>query len=233
MQKATKKRIIAIAEIAFLTAVMIAVGVVLAVLAKNVESRANNFSFSNAEIELTEPEWDKEPEDKIVYPGAVYSKDPTVKNAGSNDLYVYLEVKIPKGEVRTVETEDGKETVREAALHDLLTYNINDSHWVKIIDNEKDGDKDYYTKDDYHVCVYAYTHELGAGMTTEEPLFEKVTFSEDIVESELGKNTIFNMPVTAYAIQAKYIGISGADAEALKDAFNKYKAQETINKSED
>lgn len=208
-----KKKIMTLSTVAVLTAVMASIGVVLAVMTKTVESRANQFSFSNAEIELKEPEWNPEDE-KIVYPGAVYSKNPQVENTGENDLYVYLEVRTPVGsQIKTVETDQqGKEVVKEAEVYDLLEYKTNDG-WELLIDSEPE--------DGYHVRIYGYTTPLPPNQTT-GTLFDEVMFSENILEGEPEVGMSVDMPVTAYAIQSKYLKQTDDTKSALREAFETY-----------
>ena len=215
MLKSRKKQILTISSIAVLTAAMASIGVVLAILAKNVESRANVFTFSNMDITLTEPEWKDDP---VVYPGAENKKDPTVTNTGANPLYVYLQVKIPRGSVDVVKVQDGKEyTALE--VHDLLRYSPDPNvDWVKIIDSEDEEDQ-AYGEDGYHVVIYAYELELAPKEST-SPLFETVIFSEDILEAEPGVGTSLDMPITAYAIQSRHLNTTGDDLKTkLTNAF--------------
>ena len=86
---------------------MAALGITQALLVKNTEQRANNFTFGNIKIDMTEPEWEKlTPDKKVVYPDRVVKKDPQVQNTGNTALYAYIEVKTPRALVRTV-SEDG------------------------------------------------------------------------------------------------------------------------------
>ena len=48
-----------------------------ALLVKNTEQRANNFTFGNIKIDMTEPEWEKlTPDKKVVYPEQGCKKGP-------------------------------------------------------------------------------------------------------------------------------------------------------------
>ncbi|MCH5325412.1 MAG: hypothetical protein J1E39_09360 [Eubacterium sp.] len=222
MQTAKKKRIITISVAAALAAAMATVGAVLAVMTRVTESRANNFTFGNVNIELDEPNWDEE--DNILYPGRTVSKDPTVENTGINDLYVYLEVSIPK---KTIRIADG-DTISEAKLQDLLICGEINTDWTLLSEDDSDSD--------YHTVLYVYNKMLKA-KPSDAPdgysdhrttaLFSEVTFV-NAVEGE-PEDAAFDMPITAYAIQAEYLSdeeIDPSDTEAFKaimqNAFNKY-----------
>lgn len=216
MKTDKKKSIVTITVAAALAAIMAGAGTTLAVMSKTTEKRANNFTFGNVNIQLEEPGWEEE--DHTLYPGRTVNKDPAVRNTGSTDIFVYLEVQVPKGEVRLVKdsTEDGRITVTEASQTVvLLDYKFDDKHWAVIHSN---------TYESYNTIVYAYLEALPAGSST-VPLFEKVTFVNAIEGDPEGRTTL-EMPINAYAIQATYLdeidGMKEADTleKKLKLAFD-------------
>lgn len=217
MQNTKKKRFIIIVSSVCLMLVAAVAGISLATLTVGTEKRANVFTFGNVDIDLEEPQWDDlDSQDKIVYPGKTVTKDPKVKNTGKNDLYAYIEVKVPKKEVRTVKTENGKDTIQEAALQELFSYDVS-SDWT-VIDSDKSGAE-------YNVYLYAYTKGVLEHDSVTSPLFNEVKYI-DILEGEIEMDTVIEMPITAYAIQAEYLNESGADLkEKMTDAFNKYKSE--------
>lgn len=217
MQNTRKKQILTISSIAVLSAVLATVGVVLAIMSQTVESRANQFSFSNADIDLQEPGWDPE-EEKIVYPGAVFTKDPYVENTGANPLYVYLEVKTPIADVSIV---DENEQIIKEENYALLNYEINDP-WTELIG---------YTDAENHCLVRVYgcldpvpAHDQSV------TLFDEVEFDKNILEGQPEIGLTISMPVTAYAIQEKYLSLPDDNSlspeeklkTALTEAFTTY-----------
>lgn len=219
MQNVNRKRIIIIAAVSCLMIVMAVLGTSLAVLTKKTEQRANNFTFGNVKIDLQEPEWDTlTPEDKIVYPGKSVKKDPQVENTGNNDLYAYIEVSVPKAKVRTV--ADNKTTIIDTAQpQELFSFTPN-SDWT-LIDTDD-------TAEDYCVKLYAYTAKVLKPGETTSKLFGEVTYL-NILEGELAKGTVLEMPINAYAIQSDYLNETGSNMEEkMKNAFEKYKAE--VNK---
>lgn len=217
MKNIKKKRIITMIVLGLLI-IMAAVGITLAVLKKNSEQRANNFTFGNVKIELREPEWEElDPKDKIVYPGRTVKKDPFITNTGGKALYAYIEVKIPRAWVRTV-SEDGS-TIYPAAWQNLFEFE-HDSSWTCI--SEEISADNAYT-----VQLYAFTKEDGVlepGEWTTE-LFQEVTYA-NVLEGEIEKNTVLEMPIAAYAIQAEKLNESGATTEEkMRDAFAKYRTE--------
>lgn len=209
-----KKRFAALAMMSLLL-IMAALGMTLATLTKPTESRANNFTFGNISIELKEEEWDKlTPEDKIVYPGREIKKDPKITNTGKNDLYAYIEVQVPRAEVRVV-ADDGSVTQKE--WHDLFSFKAN-SGW-ELIESHTTADQTY------SVYLYAYTDRILAHGDSTETLFykDKVTYI-NVLEGELPMDTVLKMPVNAYAIQSGYLNESGTTLkEKMIDAYSKYK----------
>lgn len=215
MQNIKKKSVIIIAVTVCLLFLAAAAGVSLAILMTGTEERANAFTFGNVEIDLQEPEWDAlDPEVRVVYPGKTVPKDPQVRNTGRNDLYAYIEVQVPKKEVRTVITDgEHKDTVQDAAVHELFAYTAS-TDWT-LIKSDTSGDA-------YNVYLYAYTKEILRPGSTTSPLFGEVEYIH-MLEGEIGMNTVIDMPITAYAIQSEYLDENGNDtAEKMLDAFNKY-----------
>ncbi len=214
-----KKKFLTVTAISALTVLVAVTGAVVAFMMKTVESRANNFTFVTADVKLEEPKWDPE-NPPVVTPGQTVTKDPIVTNTGETPLYVFLEVKIPCAEVKTVESLTPK-------LTNLLSFTPN-TDWIKVspedgtsvYENDKDG------KEKYSVEVYAYSKELAPKDetgSTSSALFDTVTYA-DVIEGEPGDRLKFDMPIAVYAIQSENVTeISGAtDAEKLKSAYNTY-----------
>ena len=208
-----KKKSSFLAVFAMLLVLSVVLGGTLAYLTKNLGSRANNFTLSSIDIELIEEKWDNlDSDDRVVYPGRSIVKDPKVKNTGDNNLYVYIEVKVPLENIRTV--SDGEVKCRE-----ILEFNVNKDDWTLIKST---------TSENYQVKVYAYTKEILAPGDETSTLFEsdKVTFV-NMIEGESKKGYEFEMPINAYAIQSDYLAVEGESMqEIMKNAFEKYKTAE-------
>lgn len=212
-----KKKGIIISVFALLLALSSTLGISAAYLAKSIESRANNFTFSNASIDLVEEKWDKlTPEDKIVYPEKRVIKDPKIINTGENDIYVYLEIQIPRANIRTVNKD---EMVNEASWQNLLTFEVN-SGW-ELIDSYASDDERFYIE------LYAYTKCVLSPSEETNTLFDNVTFV-NMLEGEIRKGSEFEMPIAAYAIQSDYLDTPQGSTvkDIMSEAFESYKAEE-------
>lgn len=218
MRNINKNKIFIIFASSLLVIAMIAAGISLAMLSQNTENRANNFTFGNVSIDLSEPEWDElAPEERIVYPGRTISKDPIITNTGENDLYAYIEVSVPKKTVRTVKEENGKEAIVEAELLELFSFNTNDG-WTLITRDD--------SSEDYTTYLYAYTAEVLSPNKSTNALFDEVTYV-NMLEGEIPMGTVLEMPINAYAIQSEYLNEQGDSIkDKMTDAFNKYKDEE-------
>lgn len=218
MRNINKNKIFIIFASSLLVIAMIAAGISLAMLSQNTENRANNFTFGNVSIDLSEPEWDElAPEERIVYPGRTISKDPIITNTGENDLYAYIEVSVPKKTVRTVKEENGREVIVEAELLELFSFNANDG-WTLITRDD--------SSEDYTTYLYAYTAEVLSPNKSTNALFDEVTYV-NMLEGEIPMGTVLEMPINAYAIQSEYLNEQGDSIEdKMTDAFNKYKDEE-------
>lgn len=227
MKKLDKKSTIIISVAASLTIFMAAMGATLAIMTQSTESRSNNFTFGKVDIELEEPGWEEN--DHILYPGRTVPKDPIVTNTGINDLYVFLEVRIPKADVLIVDEID-KGKIISAPSMQLVKTVYQDSEGNTIDDHNPDWIQidEYDIGNDYHCIIYGYKERLAGykdeqtpGETTTQ-LFDKVTFV-NAVEGEPEKMS-FDMPIKAYAIQADYLdGVEDNDiTEKLKKAYDLY-----------
>lgn len=212
----SKKKKLSVLVVSFLIVISVCMGSVLAFLIQNTEKRANIFTFGNANIDLTEKEWDKlTKEERIVYPGKEVTKDPKVKNTGETNIYAYIEIKIPCASVRTVDTdEDGKEIIKDTTYNELFSYDVN-SGWELIKEQEDDNNNKVY--------VYAYTKKVLTPNEETNNLFDKVKFL-NVVEGQLEKETELNISVNAYAIQSDYLNETGDTLkEKMTDAYSKIK----------
>ena len=210
-----KKKNVFVIVLVLLLLVSASLGVSFAYLTSSLESRANNFTFSNVSIDLVEEKWDSlTPQDKVVYPNRSVVKDPKVKNTGENDLYVYIEVKVPRGNIKTVNSD---ETVNDAKWTNLLTFDIN-SGW-ELIETSVSDDGLYESR------LYAYTDSALKPNEVTNTLFDKVTFV-NMLEGEFEKGSEFEMPVAAYAIQSDYLDEQGSTVkDKMASALEKYKTE--------
>lgn len=153
------------------------------------ETKTNTFTvITSSDFDkdgwVTEPEWDKTPEDHTnIVPGQVITKDPTVTNGTSTDAWTYLKVEVPRATFKTT----GEATATE---QDFFTFEAN-AGWTSVSDT---------TTPDMHTFVYA----LGNGATPAKPnakgtLFDEVTYA-DVAN---GQNTpkSLDIKVTGYIVQ--------------------------------
>ena len=127
-----------------------------------------------------------------------------MRNVGTNDAFVFLEVSVPKANVRTA-SADG--TAQPAAVQELFSYGISEG-WTKVTEETSASDKNTY--------VYAYADSetacspLKAGGST-PPLFknQKVTFI-NILEGQGLEGKTLEIPVHSYGIQTTDLGESDA-----------------------
>ncbi len=220
----SKKRIIYALLVAVLVAASATVGTSIAYLSKNTEQRANTFLLKGVAIDLIEDKWDALTDtDKLLYPAKSVDKDPCVKNNGTADIYVFIEVVIPR---RAIKTVTAAETIEDHAQPiDLFTYQIN-SDWVQIGSDQLSADRSTVTR------VYGYKKILSPGQTT-QTLFDKIKFV-NMLEGTIPMNTQLTIPVNAYAIQTEALSSAGTAypydenagiATRLSQAYNIYKAQ--------
>ena len=210
-----KKRKFTIPVLLMLIVVFAAIGATLSLLVHTPVQKVNIFTFSDVSIRVAEDQWDaldNVPYSKTLYPGRTVSKDPCIENTGSHELYVYLEVTVPKRSVRVV---DEHEIIHDAENIALFSYTPNESEWFEL---SRTDDPEKITR------LYAYKQTLAGGSRT-VPLFTSVTFA-NIVEGELAMDTQLKIDMSAYAIQKDSLEVQGAtDQEKAANAFEQYRLQ--------
>lgn len=88
-----KKKILALSMVACLAATAL-VGGTLAYFTDTTETKVNEFTVGNVNIDLTEPEWKG---DATLMPGKSYAKDPTITvDEKSQDCYAFLKLDMNK-----------------------------------------------------------------------------------------------------------------------------------------
>lgn len=197
-----KRRVILAAVVA---AGILTIGGVSAYLT-DFDNTVNQFTVGKVDIELQEPGW-KPDEHKKTEPSEDIEKDPQIKNVGSNDAYVYLEVAVPQADVMAADAVGNR---LNRGMQELVSYTPN-GNWTQLKVQDKGNNKVY---------TYAYNMILKPGETT-VPLFQKIRFL-NIVEGQLDGLQL-NVPVRAYAIQTANTGDEKATVqEQARAAYEKY-----------
>ena len=173
------------------------------------DNKTNTFTMGSVNIELTEPNWNPTNGEDL-WAGKVMPKDPTVKNVGINDAYVYMMVEVPKASSLKIVGDDNTASLKEN--YPLFEYAVNEG-WT-LIDSETGIEDEAY---DYYLYAYDTTLAKDESAT----LFNSVTFAnitEDFAAAlaEL-ENPELDITVTAYAIQSTLA--NATDAEAAWDFY--------------
>ena len=136
-----QKHIIALCAVTTI-AVLGAVAGTGAYLTHQTPQTVNTFAVGQLEAELTEPEWDKLPDEaKVLYPGKTVAKDPTACNAAESTTaaYMYLQVEIPRASVRTytiaetAKADGSDETNQEPTSGAGVLDNGGEPHTVDLV----------------------------------------------------------------------------------------------------
>jgi predicted ribosomally synthesized peptide with SipW-like signal peptide len=194
------------------------------------DTKTNVFTVGNVALELNEEHFT---DGQLVRADVKLDKDPTVKNTGTNDEFVFLEVKVPKGEI-TLLGSDGRPSAAKSLQElfsffgssgaqavsgsDNFAYNGSTSSsegWV-FLEKAAAANEDTY--------VFGYSTAVSPGEETIS-LFDKFALRK-FIEEEIAGGTKLKIPVNAYGIQADSLdGVSGLTesgsltAQDLKDIF--------------
>ncbi len=204
---------------------VIGVGGIMAYLT-DTDSKVNKFTLGKVDITETEPEWDKDPDPEGVTPNQKITKDPTVKNEGDVDAFVFQIVKIPVANVVTA-NEDG--TRNPAADQELFKYSI-DSTWAEV------GHRDVMDGGKVIAREYLYAYGSDAEMTPLTPgssthaLFSEVQYINVIEGSTDNAGNPLEESVQQINVQA--FGIQTSDLNGGKtapaDVWSVYANQNSI-----
>ena len=178
------------------------------------DTRTNVFTVGNVALELNEEHFT---DGQLARADVRLAKDPTVKNTGKNDEFVFLEVKVPKRLVTLLGT-NGQKTGAKAANEvfgffaegssQTVSGSSNFSYngrtaaadgWV-FLSKEEAADEDTY--------IFGYSRRLSPGEETVS-LFDSFAL-RSFIEEEIEGGSSLTVPVNAYGIQADSLdGVSG------------------------
>lgn len=178
------------------------------------DQASNQFTVGKVDISLEEKNWNPEDHTKLE-PGEDIKKDPQIRNTGTNDAFVYLEVSVPMATV-TAAGEDGFR--QNEKLQELFSFQAKDG-WTRL-DTKTSGNSQIY--------VYTYNKILKPDEITDS-LFDKVTFL-NIIEGQLDGESL-EIPVRAYAIQTT--GTGGDNSNILNQARAAYEKYVNQNKDQE
>ncbi len=194
------------------------------------DTKTNVFTVGNVDLELREENFTG---GQLARADIRLSKDPKVKNTGKNDEFVFLEVKVPKGEVTLLENgvPAGPKAPRElfgfyagssgtaVSGSDNFSYRaaVENDGWVFLSRTESSDSASY---------VFGYSSKISPGDET-VCLFDEFAL-RSFIEEEVPGGSELTVPVNAYGIQADSIsGVSGLPDDGsgltvqnLKDIFD-------------
>lgn len=192
----------------------IAVGLTLAWLTAS-DTKHNVFEFGDVDIDLIEPEWDKNADKDItlpdgtpaktktgVYPGMETPKDPTIVNNGSAEAWVYISVEVPC-------LDDGTPVF----------------HWDKINDGWVLDDE---TKNANGNMVYTfiYTSPLpgkkGDTSSQTPPVFDKVIINGELSNDDVAQLKSWYPNGIDLVVNGLGIQKEGLGAATAKEALEAY-----------
>lgn len=198
-----KKAIKGLAVVLGLSAIMTVGG--MSAYFTDKDQQTNVFTTGKIDIDLTEPEWDKYPDQdnnnvpdpaEDLTPNKTIKKDPMITNVGINDAFVFATVEVP---CKNIITANADGTRKPAALVDLYSYTVNPG-WVKM--------GTYDVRDGSGVIAHRYLYAYAAGnvCTAVEAgkattsIFSNIT-TVNAIEGQGLEEQKFQMPIKAYGIQ--------------------------------
>lgn len=178
----------------------------------------NEFTYGKVDLELTEPKWDEDEDDNKhdqILPNETFDKDPTIKNVGINDMFVFVEVVVPYKNIITA-NYDG--TRNEAADTELFSYDLN-AGWYEITGEA--GGKSYPVWSAEagtvtHLYVYG-TKDACSDVAKDSSVspFSTVT-AANAIEGQGLEGKAVDILVKAFAIQADNLAETQNESDPVK-----------------
>ncbi len=234
MSKETKtSKRIRVAVLSCAVAAVIGVGGAAAYFTDTQEA-VNTFTVGKIDIQLDEPKWEEwnESDPDPIVPDQEIPKDPTIKNIGDNDAYLFATVKVPTAEIITAAESGARNAKAETQLFGytvntgwtLLTSEVKNAGSITV--SNKTGaygirEFDNTSKTGYVTYVYAYTGSSAASMqkvpagTSAPSLFNAVKFV-NAIEGQGLENSDPSITVKGYGIQADFLN----DKDEVTDGTN-------------
>ena len=170
-----------------------------AYLKQTTEGLKNVLASGDVTVEVEEPGWREKSGDSIL-PGESRTKNPLVKNIGSLDAWVFLEVCIPIRKISLVnESTKRKQPEKETELFRFQT----NSGW-ELIEKTRTGNDMCY--------VYGWKKTVALSQKT-DALFDSITMVP-YLEGSLDEKAVQQIRVTAKAVQ-KNIASAGTGLKEL------------------
>lgn len=208
-----KKKIVSIALAAALAATAI-VGSSLAYFTDKDEA-TNTFTVGKVDIELTEPKWDADINNKDLIPGKTIPKDPTITVAeGSETAYTFMKVEVSEDFadlMKAYATETGK-TTPEEVIAAWFTSAVKPK--VMAIGA------------DYVILGVLSPKAAGESVT----YFDEVKIPAEVTQEMIEADDTYEIKVTAYAIQAEGFYDENNEPASREAAFKALFPDEVIVK---
>lgn len=200
-----KKKILA-AGLAVCMAAIMVTGMTLAYFTDSAE-KENTFTVGKVDIELTEPNWDADLNNKDLIPGKTIPKDPTITVASDSETaYTFMKVQLSKDFMDLMSAYATAENITDpsALIEDWFTTTAK----PKVM---------YMDLDEGYVILGVLSPKTAGESVT---YFDEVKVPSGVKQEMIKANGDYTITVTAYAIQAEGF-YNEADKQASRQAaFN-------------
>lgn len=174
------------------------------------DTATNTFTVGEVMIDTLEPNYPGNGSDEVrdLVPMEEVQKDPQIRNTGKNRAIVFSQVDIPMANVITTDDEGNR---NEQANTELFGFRTNDGafnsvhqEWILVRTQYLDVNGEQTSQDSAVTCrrLFGYERQLEEDETT-TPVFDIVRLV-NVIEGQID-NTVQNITITSYAIQADNI----------------------------
>ncbi|OUQ23022.1 hypothetical protein B5E80_11185 [Flavonifractor sp. An135] len=197
-----KKKILA-AGLAVCMAAIMVTGMTLAYFTDSAE-KENTFTVGKVDIELTEPNWDADLNNKDLIPGKTIPKDPTITVASDSETaYTFMKVQLSEDFMDLLNAYATAEGITDPAalIEDWFTTTAK----PKVMHMDLD--------EGYVILGVLSPKTAGESVT----YFDEVKIPSGVKQEMIKANGDYTITVTAYAIQAEGF-YNEADKQASRQA---------------
>ena len=197
-----KKKILA-AGLAVCMAAIMVTGMTLAYFTDQ-ESETNTFTVGKVDIELTEPQWKADPNNKDLIPGKTIPKDPTITVASDSETaYTFMKVQLSQDFMDLMSAYATAENITDPA--DLMEDWFTTTAKPKVM---------YMDLDEGYAILGVLSPKTAGESVT---YFDEVKIPAGVKQEMIKADGTYTITVTAYAIQAEGF-YNEADKQASRQA---------------
>lgn len=238
--KGKKRKIFLIISVCVLLSVL-TIGFTFSYLSDR-KTADNVFTVGDVYLRIEEPNYPEQASGRITVAYSKVSKDPIIKNTGTNDEFVFMKVTVPLENVTLINSDGTKGEKKIQEIFNIISKDTNaqqcadnadfsyNNNWVYIEKQTTDNTNSYVFAYNKVLLASANTDTDTVNRTSTEPLFDEIQL-KSILEGDISESAVENIKIEAYGIQSDRmygvpdLNVDSPTEEQLKELYNIYVRQ--------